>query len=221
MKRRKSQGSRGWAGDVRTVEVGSRLILVPYWEPRDPSSNRINLIIDPGPSFGSGDHPTTLMALELLEIAVETAKEDNPRPTMLDVGTGTGILAIGAKALGTGLTVGLDPDSAAVFTARRNIALHASVLKNKSGHGNIHLFIGEAGSVGSTFNIVAANLVAPLLLRIHQDITRLVNHLLVLSGIADPMEREVIEKFRNAGLELIARRNSEEWNAVLLRKRQD
>jgi ribosomal protein L11 methyltransferase len=204
---------------VRTVEVGNRLVLVPYWEPCDPASDRINLVIDPGPSFGSGDHPTTLMALELLEIAIEQAKEGNPRPTILDLGTGTGILAIAAKALGTGLTVGLDPDSAAVFTARRNIALNAPVLKNKGGHDSIHLFIGEAGSVGSAFNIVAANLVAPLLLRIHQDIARLVNHLLVLSGIADPLEREVIDKFRNAGLDPITRSNSKGWNAVLLRKR--
>ncbi len=221
MKRGTRKGTHGWTGDVRTVEVGKRLRLVPYWETRCPASDRIDLVIDPGPSFGAGDHPTTLMALELLEIAIETAKERNPSPTMLDVGTGTGVLAIAAKALGTGLTVGLDPDSAAVFTARRNIALNGPALKTEQGQGGVHLLIGESRSIGGAFDIVAANLVAPVLLRIHQDLARLVSPLLVLSGIADPLEGKVIEKFRDAGLDLITRRSAEAWNAVLLRTKRD
>ena len=111
-------------GRVRSVDVGGSLRLVPYWERGLTKSDRIELIIDPGPSFGAGDHPTTLMALELLEVAISMAEEIGPPPTMLDVGTGTGVLAIAGKMLGTGFTVGLDVDPAAVFIARRNVALN-------------------------------------------------------------------------------------------------
>ncbi|HMK37197.1 MAG TPA: 50S ribosomal protein L11 methyltransferase [Desulfomonilaceae bacterium] len=126
MKKRSSNTHNWWMGKVRSVDAGKKLRLVPYWERGLSPSDRIHIIIDPGPAFGVGDHPTTLMALELLEHAV--AETNRPEPTMLDVGTGTGVLAIAAKALGTGLTVGLDTDPAAVFTAKRNVGLNTRVM---------------------------------------------------------------------------------------------
>jgi ribosomal protein L11 methylase PrmA len=95
-------------------------------------SDRIPLIIDPGPSFGAGDHPTTIMALELLEEAISEESQTGSSPTLLDVGTGTGVLAIAGKSLGTGFTVGLDIDSASVFTARRNVDLNGLALSGRS-----------------------------------------------------------------------------------------
>ncbi len=106
------------------MDVGDSLRLVPYWERRAHESERIQIIIDPGPAFGGGDHPTTLMALELLEAAARSF--DHCKPSMLDVGTGTGVLAIAAEALGSGFTVGLDIDAAAIFTAKRNVGLNSS-----------------------------------------------------------------------------------------------
>jgi len=132
LRKRNRNTEQWWMGKVRPLDVGERLKLVPFWERGLAVSDRTPLIIDPGPSFGTGDHPTTIMALELLEEAVNEASQTGCEPTLLDVGTGTGVLAIAGKILGTGFTLGLDIDSASVFTARRNVDLNGLVLSGRS-----------------------------------------------------------------------------------------
>ena len=116
---------------MRSLDVGENLRLVPYWEREIDRSPRIKVVIDSGAAFGAGDHPTTLMALELIEMAVSRVlEEDSPR-NMLDVGTGTGVLAIAGRLLGTGFTLGLDVDPAAIFAARRNLQLNEGGVANR------------------------------------------------------------------------------------------
>lgn len=189
--------------------------MIPFWKRGLHRSDRVELLIDPGPSFGSGDHPTTVMALELLEVAVRSELENTDSPTMLDVGTGTGVLAIAGKALGGGFTVGLDIDPAAVYTARRNLELNEAAMQHAGDDNPVELAVGGIESVKGVFDIVTVNLVAPVLMRVHEYVAPRVGSFLVLSGIADPMVEEVLERYRLSGFDLLMRKQREEWNAAL------
>lgn len=201
---------------MRSVDVGENLRLVPYWERGIHDSTRIQIIIDPGPAFGGGDHPTTLLALELLEAAMIPLAHQ--RPSMLDVGTGTGVLAIAAKALGSGFTVGLDIDGAAVFTARRNLGLNRP---SENYHGDsVVLLLGGSECIRGQFDIVAANVAAPLLLRLRDTLAHATGKYLVLSGIADEMIDAVLAAYDSGDLELTGKAERDGWNAALLKRRQ-
>ncbi len=205
---------------MRSVDVGARLRLVPYWERGVTKSDRIELIIDPGPSFGAGDHPTTVMALELLEVAIGKAEGIAPSPTMMDVGTGTGVLAIAGKRLGTGFTVGLDVDPAAVFIARRNLALNSRCNPTSAAESpSIHMVVSGPESIKGVFEIVAANLAAPPLLNLRDSLVAATGSFLILSGVADAMAEEVVRSYGSTGCFTIMSRRREEWNAALLQKR--
>ncbi|MFH1112313.1 MAG: 50S ribosomal protein L11 methyltransferase [Pseudomonadota bacterium] len=284
-KHRKHDTDRWWMGKVRSLDVGERLRLVPFWERGLHVSERTPVIIDPGPSFGAGDHPTTIMALELLE---EVLNEKNVHaPTLLDVGTGTGVLAIAGKLLGTGFTVGLDLDAASVFTARRNLELNGLVLSGRSpvtssalisttqtwkekspgtearatedtdqahptswdgrpcpsssgagtlgppsprrrpesGHcpgegsrGEVNLVVGGADCIRGSFHIVTVNLVAPVLLRVKEDLTARARETLILSGIADVMVDAVVAAFGAGELSVSKIKSRDGWNAALLQR---
>lgn len=218
---RKKTGSRtgGWAGNLVSVEVGHRLRVVPLWERYRVDAERINLVVDPGASFGAGDHPTTVMALELLEEAMARLKREIRAPSMLDAGTGTGILAIAAKALGSGLTVAFDIDGAAIFLAQRNEDLNAGLYEVHGERAPINFFVGDAKALCGVFDTVAANLAAPVLVRSAEVLTSLCGEYLVLSGIADEMEAAVFAAYDAVSMELIAKEHRERWNAGLLRKR--
>jgi ribosomal protein L11 methyltransferase len=215
VKRGKHRQNTWWTGKIRTVDVGKRLRLVPYWESAAAGEDRLNILIDPGPSFGSGDHPSTVMALELLEIAMERRGPGTPRPSVLDVGTGTGVLAITARALGAGDVVGLDIDSSAVFTARRNLKLNGPTIRRSGGEDEIPFFVGTARAAGGVFDVVMANLAAPTLIRLFEDLTELTGSHLILSGIADAMEARILETYVSGGLDLLRHMKKEGWNAFL------
>lgn len=206
-------------GKVRSLDVGRSLRLVPYWERGLGSSNRMELVIDPGPAFGAGDHPTTIMALELLESAIPELSQEDHGPTMLDVGTGTGVLAIAGMALGCRSSVALDIDGAAIFTARRNFALNGYGSPTAGKGPAVLPFIGGVESVRGSFDVVAANLAAPVLLRLKEQIVPRVGTLLVLSGIAEALADEVFCRYTSGELELVKRLDKGGWHAGLLRRR--
>ncbi|MEJ2716485.1 MAG: 50S ribosomal protein L11 methyltransferase [Deltaproteobacteria bacterium] len=218
MKKRKRARNEGWTGRVRSVDVGERLRLVPYWEQSLAASDRINVIIDPGPSFGSGDHPSTLMALELLERAVKKLSGRIPSPSLVDAGTGTGVLSIAGKALGCGFTVGFDIDAAAVYAARRNLGLNGMARDGRAPHHSVDLLVGGANSIKGSFDIVAANLAAPTLIRLSRSLSELVGTFLILSGIAKVMEDAVVTAYQAAHLNLVAQEEKDGWSAALFRR---
>ena len=193
------------------MDVGEKLRLVPYWEKRKAGSNRMEVIIDPGPAFGAGNHAATVIALQLLEVSVRRAAAEMRLPSMLDVGTGTGILAVAGKRLGTGFTVGLDTDAASIYTARRNLGLNGM-----TSDCSVEFLVGGVESIRGVFHIVAANLVAPLLLRLREDLVNRVGQFLILSGIADSMADQVIQAYCSGGLELLRNIGKEGWNGALL-----
>jgi len=197
------------------VDVGERLRIVPLWERALTGPERINLVIDPGPSFGAGDHPTTIMALELLEQVMVLIKREMITPSVLDAGTGTGVLAIGAKALGSGLTVGFDVDGAAIYVARRNAELNANLFCESKAGASVNFFVGDASAIRGAFDVVAANLAAPVLVRSAELLTRLAGKYLVLSGIAEEMEAAVCAAYSSSEMLLIRKIHQGRWYAGL------
>lgn len=217
----KSEKRQWWTKGITTVEVGERLALVPYWESHLAIPHRVNVTLDPGPSFGAGDHPSTIMALELLEGVLNRSTEPKEKPSVLDVGTGTGVLAIAAKSLGAGLTVALDIDLVSVFSvARRNMQLNKGKWHSTDA-GTIHLYAGDVASVSKPFGLVVANLAAPLLLRIRAELTEVADKYLILSGIAEEMSEQVLLEYTCRPFQCLARKQAEGWHAMLFARGQD
>jgi len=198
--------------------VGRRLRIVPRWDVHACSNDRVNIVIEPGPSFGAGDHPSTVMALELLEIAVAEALKTREAPTVLDVGAGTGVLAIAAKSLGAGFTVALDIDLVSIFTiCAKNLELNSSNW-NAEKSPPLCVFAGDIRAVSSSFDIVMANLAAPVLLRLRDDLLSVAGATLILSGIADEMVGQVKRAYA-AAMHIVGHKQQSGWNALLLSAR--
>lgn len=221
MKKKKTRirsKDKWWTRGLGPVDVGEKLRLVPYWEPR--TGGRVELVVDPGPSFGVGDHPSTIMALQFLEAVIAIPPAAGYQLTMLDVGTGTGVLAIAGKALGTGFTVALDIDAASVFSARRNFTLNNIGYSRMADEG-IELVVGSAECLRCPFDIVVANLAAPLLLRCSGLLSELAGRFLILSGIAEVLSETVVRAYRGANMQLLKETEQKGWHALLLQQQPE
>jgi ribosomal protein L11 methyltransferase len=179
-----------WKKGFQPVDAGRQFTILPPWEKE--RQNRINLIIDPGMAFGTGHHETTRSCLVLMEnYAPKTDKEN-----FLDVGTGTGILAIAARKLGYRHVVGIDTDILALDAARENI------LMNNVPDVEIR---GESfAELSETFDVISANLISGVLVLIAPLLSLRMKPggIAILSGILSGQEAEVIEAMEQAGLRL-------------------
>jgi ribosomal protein L11 methyltransferase len=173
-----------WREQFRPFRIGHRMWISPSWLTEDlPADDSLVLVLDPGMAFGTGTHPTTRLCLQALE---ETL---SPGLAVLDVGTGSGILAIGAARLGAARVLALDVDGVAARTALGNAAL------NGVG-GHIDVFHGSLNAVGtSRWDIVLVNILAPIIIELldHQHLMDYVgvNGHLILSGIIETQEADV------------------------------
>ena len=195
-----------WRDHFRPLPVGRRLLVVPPWAtaPR----GRVVIVIEPGRAFGTGHHGSTIGCLELLELIVE--REGPPRA--LDLGTGSGILAIAAAHLGVDAVLALDDDPDAVANARRNVAL------NSTGE-RVSCRLQEVSAVtADPAPLVLANLLAPAHRRLASTYRRLVTAggSLVLGGILPAEAHQVGEALRRCGFQPKASRTREGWTALAL-----
>lgn len=218
-KTRKSDSKKWWNQGFESVNAGSRLRILPFWEAHRTSGNRIDIVIDPGAAFGLGDHPTTIMALELLEVSMTKLLGELKPPEVLDVGSGVGILSIASVLMGAKCAIALDIDPIAVHVARRNCDVNKVGFDEALGSGVIHC-LGGVECVMGRFDLVTANLVAPLLLRIRKEICANSSNLLLLSGIFESMFYEVIEAFGKEGFDQIEARSSGDWRSTLFARRR-
>ena len=170
----------------------------------------------PALPLARGDHPTTLMALEFLErVLSEASQGGTGHVSVLDVGTGTGVLAIAAVLLGADFAIGLDIDPAAIFTARRNVSLNG--LEDSEFRASpVQMAIGSADAVRGPFDLVMANLAAPTLLNLKSPIIRHTGRFLILSGIADAMAEQVLHEYGSCDLRLVSHSHQDGWNGALL-----
>ncbi|MCE9665133.1 50S ribosomal protein L11 methyltransferase [Halomonas sp. M5N1S17] len=187
---------REWMDDFQPLRMGQRLWIVPSWhEPPDP--NAVNLHLDPGLAFGTGTHPTTALCLEWLDGLALTG-ELNER-AVLDIGCGSGILAIAALKLGARQAIGTDIDPQALQASRDNAA------RNAIADEDLRLCypeeLAEAGTA-TTFPVVIANILAGPLIDMAATVAGHVAPAgrLVLSGILESQAGEVLEAYREQGL---------------------
>ncbi|EWH00663.1 50S ribosomal protein L11 methyltransferase [Halomonas sp. BC04] len=187
---------REWMEDFKPLRMGQRLWIVPSWhEPPDPDA--VNLHLDPGLAFGTGTHPTTALCLEWLDDLALTG-ELNERE-VLDIGCGSGILAIAALKLGAGQATGTDIDPQALQASRDN------AIRNAIEDDDLRLcYPEELADTGkaATFPVVIANILAGPLIQLAATVAGHVAPAgrLVLSGILENQADEVIEAYREQGL---------------------
>lgn len=198
--------AESWKRHFKPIEVGSRLLIKPSWSRRPPRRGQKVMVLDPGLSFGTGQHPTTAFCLEQLA----QYRRSNLEQAMLDVGCGSGILAIAAAKLGYAPVEGFDFDPDAVRIARENAALNEAAAR---------LYGADVCTLslrrGPEFDLVCANLMYDLLLAQRRRILQRLRPggLLVLAGILDRQFGEVQTAYENAGLRLKVSRKVGEWRS--------
>lgn len=192
----------------RPFAVGRR-----FWiDPGDPSDSaspagRVALRVPASRAFGTGGHESTRLGL----VSLEDEQLEGAR--VLDVGTGSGVFALAAAALGAESAVGFDTDAEAVFVARENLARHAF-------GGRVRLFAGPIEAVRGTFDVVLSNMLPEELLPLSADLRRLVSpggHWIV-SGVLAEREREVAARLVSRRFPLDGRRQENEWISLVLRR---
>ena len=179
--------SNAWKAHIKSVQVG-RLWVGPPWEAAQAPADRVRLVIEPKMAFGTGDHPTTSLCLG----AVDDYMARHPGASVLDVGTGTGVLAIAARKLGAGRVVGTDNDPVAVELARENAEVNAAADLELSGK--------ELGAVRGPFDLVVANILANTLIELAPLIAERVGDRLLLAGVLAHQKADVEAAYVNQGL---------------------
>jgi SAM-dependent methyltransferase len=193
-----------WRLDAFAVRIGSLRIATS-----DADIDAETLRLTDSGAFGTGLHPTTAMCLEAIQQIVAFEAPD----TMLDVGSGSGVLALAALKLGVPRAVGVDTDAAAVRAAQENARLNRLDDRAQFVHGSVDVVTG-------TFGLSVANVLAAPLIEMAPQLVRRVRHgggQLVLSGIAASIADEVEQAYRHLGMRLVRRASRGGWVAVVLR----
>jgi len=200
-----------WKSHFRILRIGKRLVIKPTWLELDftASPDDIVIEIDPGVAFGTGYHPTTDTCLQAMEQHIA------PGMTVLDLGTGSGILTIAAIKLGAGLVTALDIDSQAVTAARRNFRRLGINKRVRLGQGSVPHPTAPAGD----FDLAVANISArgvadrcPFILTALKP-----GALFIASGLLNTQKEEVAAVVEPLGFSLISEWPQEEWTTLLYR----
>jgi ribosomal protein L11 methyltransferase len=197
----------GWKKDLRPIDVG-RVRVRPSWIEAPAPSGAVEVVLDPGMAFGTGSHPTTALCLGALGEILAA----RPGASVLDVGTGSGLLAIAARKLGAGRVAANDVDPKAVEVARENAAANGVSLE----------IVGDPlALVPGVFDVVVANILANTLVDLAPELASKLapGGVVLLAGILVPQEAEVLQAFRAAGLAPLDGRRDGEWSLLALEKR--
>ena len=185
---------------VKPIEVG-KFYIHPSW--KEAKDNKINILINPALAFGSGHHETTSTCLEAI------SKYVNNDNTLLDVGTGSGILAIGASKIGAIVDI-CDTDPVSIDNSNENFELNNTKYNNA--------WIGSAVKSSKTYDVVVANIVADVLVIIKNDLKKVLKDdgILIISGILDKYEQKVLKKYKE--FKIKEKRQKNEWLTLVLTK---
>lgn len=197
--------SETWKAHFKPIRVGKHFLIVPTWETVNSGPNDKVIRIDPGRAFGTGHHETTRLCLEWLESRVEGGKTDPPG-SLLDVGTGSGILAMGAGLLGFEGIVGIDNDPEAVEVAVANVDLNRL-------SGKILIICGSPDEITGHYDVLVSNIQSLPLIRMAETLVSKVagGGRLVLTGILAEQAEEVRAEYEKRGVRLIGTRAAGEW----------
>ena len=196
-----------WKQYYPVLPVSERIVVVPAWRRFRAQKGQVALRLDPGMAFGTGLHPTTQLCLQALEVYLR------PDARVLDLGTGSGILAIAAVCLGAGPVLALDTDPIAVQAARRNIQRNRQSDRVEILEGTLQAGMGP-------FDLILANLLAQAILDLAGPLARSLDRegVVIASGVLIEQADEVAEALEKAGLCPIERPQQGDWVALVARR---
>ncbi|MCI6248379.1 50S ribosomal protein L11 methyltransferase [bacterium] len=192
-----------WKKYYHAMDIGSRLAIVPGWEQYE--TGRTVITMDPGMAFGTGTHETTSLCLETLDSLVKGGER------VLDIGTGSGILAIAALKLGAAVAEGVDIDPMCVRTAGENA-------RRNGVQDRFTVLVGDLSDKASgQYNIITANIVAAAILSLAPHVPALMapGARFIASGIIDTRKDEVLTGLRAAGLEPVEVKEKRGWACII------
>jgi ribosomal protein L11 methyltransferase len=198
-----------WKEHYHVLRVGERFVVKPSWREYAPQPGDVILELDPGMAFGTGLHPTTQMCLRAIERHMPAGAR------VLDLGTGSGILAIAAAKLGADAVLGLDVDSVAVEAARENVARNGA-------DGRVRIETGSLEAIGAqTFDFALVNILAKVIIELCE--ARLAEKIspggvVAFAGLIDTQESDVRETLARVGLSLIERMQDKDWVGLVCRR---
>ena len=202
--------ANSWKAYYKPIKIGERLVIVPAWEKYTPNEGELVVRMDPGMAFGTGTHETTRLVIKLLESYTKQGCR------MLDVGTGSGILAICASKLGAGECRAYDIDPMAVRVANENI--------KDSGLTNITCEVSDLlrhVDRSAKYDLICANIVADIIIRMTPDVGELMHKATVLlaSGIILERSDDVIECFEANGFKIVEKLVDNGWCGLAVMKK--
>lgn len=212
--------ANNWKQYFKPIRVSNRLTIKPTWEQYEPESPEERIIeLDPGMAFGTGTHPTTSLCLRTLEGVIREGDE------VIDVGTGSGILAIGACQLGASRVLALDLDPVAVSSAMENTRLNRLEEQIQVVESDLLSVLKKEGdaqvNVQLPVRVVVANILAEIILLFIEDVYEALQPggYYIASGIYKNKEQAVEEALVAAGFEIAQTARDEDWVAFVARKR--
>lgn len=196
--------ANSWKKYYKPIKTGNRLVIVPMWEDYEPSENEITVIMNPGMAFGTGTHETTRLCAALLEQYIHEGD------SMLDVGCGSGILAICAARLGAADCFACDIDEVAVRVAEENASLN-NTPNVKTAVSDLLKSVPD-----KKYNVICANIVADVIIRLAPDAYKFLakNGVFIVSGIIDTRADEVKRALEAEGYSIVAERGENGWYAA-------
>lgn len=199
--------TENWKKYYKPMRVGKRLIIRPVWEDYQKEEGDLVISMDPGMAFGTGTHETTRLCMEMIETHFKGGKA-------LDIGTGSGILAITLSLLGAEGVTAVDIDPVAVKAAGENIARNGL-------SEDVQVVLGDlTKDVSGRFDFICANILADVIISLKEPIKPLMdqNAGFLASGIIKDRKNDVLTAFRKAGFELLDEKEQGEWVALLFKK---
>lgn len=194
-----------WEKNLKIIKVSNRIIIKPSFKEYEPKSNEIIITIDPKMSFGTGEHATTKLSLQTVEKYVK------PNYKVLDVGTGTGILAIASIKLGASYALGIDNDEWSIENSLENI-------KRNNVENQIEIELNEISNINKNeFDLIVANIQKNILMEIASEIKKKCkkNGLSILSGLLKDDQKDIQDKYEKIGFKFIEQKSLEEWLVIV------
>lgn len=199
--------ANAWKVYFKPERIGKKTVIKPTWEEYEKQDGDLVIEIDPGMAFGTGNHATTALCLQMLEEYVQ------PGMDVIDVGTGSGILAIQAALLGAGSVQAMDFDTVAVAAAKENVALNK--LEEKVSVCQSDLLAQAKGQA----DLLVANIIADIIIRLTPSTKEYLKGVktFISSGIIDTRKDDVLAALQENGFSIIEVRESKGWVAIAAR----
>ena len=205
-----------WKDNYPPVELGNKMIMLPYWLADSYDGSRLSIILDPGLTFGTGSHPTTQMVIEAMESMIA------PGSACLDLGSGSGILSIAALRLGAESATGVDIDPKAEDIARENAAYNGFTAPRFTAlTGNVTTDKPLMSRLSQThYDTVLVNIVADVIIGLAPVLPSFLSESsnLICSGILDSRLNEVVAAIEQAGLTVTSIRAKEDWRCITAKR---